>query len=121
MAGGKEHPAVATHEIAAGRLTDPVRDSADPGAIDVHDVLLVASPAVSSALENQPAAVVAEVGFRVLTAIGELPDIPKMAFTGLCLHRLGLGLRRGNPTPKPGDQNDSLYSQTPSPKDFTSP
>jgi hypothetical protein len=48
------------------------------GSIGVHDVLLVARAPVAGALENEPLAVRAEVGFGVLTAIRELPDVGEM-------------------------------------------
>src|SRR4051794_5071540 len=48
--------------------------------VDVHDELLIAAATVARRLENQALAIVAEIRFRILTAEGELPDVPQVAF-----------------------------------------
>jgi hypothetical protein len=46
--------------------------------------LLIARSSVAGALKNQTLAVVAEVGFGVLSAVRELADIPEMGLPWLC-------------------------------------
>ena len=52
-----------------------------PRAVDVHDEFLIARATVAGTLEDQSLSVVTEIGFRVLSAIRELTDIPEVAFT----------------------------------------
>src|SRR5437868_2741532 len=46
--------------------------------IHPHHVLLIAGSALASALEDQLLTVVAEIGFGILTAVGQLPNISEM-------------------------------------------
>src|SRR4051812_36188985 len=50
------------------------------GSVDVHDELLIAAATVARRLKNQALAIVAEIRFCVLTAEGELADVPQVAF-----------------------------------------
>src|SRR6185312_12434319 len=77
-AGREEDASIAIHEIAAGRLSLAVRYPVNAGAIDVHDVLLVARPSIARTLEDEPLAVSAEIGFCILATIRELPDVDEM-------------------------------------------
>jgi prophage DNA circulation protein len=64
--------------------------------IDVHNVLLIAGPAVTRALKDQALAIVTEVGFGILSAVRELSDVAEMRFPRLRREnaRLDRGLRR---------------------------
>src|SRR4051812_44741391 len=83
LARREENAPVTVHEISAGCLADAARYSAHPRAVDVHHVLLVAGPTVAGALENEPLSVVAEIGFGILAAVGELPDVAQMLLARL--------------------------------------
>ena len=62
--------------------------------VDVHDVLLVARPAVARRLEDQPLAVAAEVRLGVLAAVRELPDVRRGAARRSARGRLAASPRR---------------------------
>ena len=53
------------------------------GAVDVHDVFLIAGAPVAGTLEDQAPAIGAEVGLGVLATIGKLADVGEMAFRRL--------------------------------------
>jgi hypothetical protein len=78
----EEDPAVAIHEVAAGRLAGAIRDAAKTRTIDVHGVLLIAGAAIASGLKDQSASVGAEIRFRVLAAAGQLADRAEVFLTG---------------------------------------
>jgi hypothetical protein len=69
MARCVQDAAIAVHEISAGSLSDSIRDKDYVRPIDVHQVLLVASPSIAGALKDQTLTVVTEVRLRVLSTI----------------------------------------------------
>jgi hypothetical protein len=70
--------------------------------------LLVAGAAFPGALENQALPIMTEVGFRILTAVGELLDVAEVVLAWLSLQRdrkldpLG---GQGSSGEKPGGKN----------------
>jgi hypothetical protein len=80
--GRKEEAVVTREEPSACRLPASVGDSPEIASIRSHYVLLVASAAITRALERQPVSVMAEVGFGILAAERYLIDCLEMTLAG---------------------------------------
>src|SRR5665213_1498497 len=73
-----EDAAIAVHEVAAGRLALAIRHAVRTGAIDVHDVLLIAGAVVAGTLKDEALAIGAEIGFCILPTVGQLANIAEV-------------------------------------------
>src|SRR5262245_24672204 len=90
---------VAVIEVAAGRLAAAGRHTLYAGAVDVHDVLLVARASVARGLEDQACAVCAEVVLGVAGAERELTMVGEVLGLARGWRRVGTrggGRLRGN-------------------------
>ncbi len=89
-----EHPLVVGEKEPAGGSTPAIRDPADPGPVDVHEILLIATAVgFFLALENQHSAVAGEVRFGIVAAEGQLANVLEMLFSGFRLDRHLTGTR----------------------------